>query len=129
MKIKKINNILLKTLYVFFYLNVIIVLLCGIMALLTGCGHNGIVFSSGQYANVGYDPQGQRLGVVYINGQQLSMLNRENTSLEIELKDGVNGEGKTIQSIHKIKYTVGKQINGYAVELEKIKKEKEGGSK
>lgn len=119
----------LKAFSVLFHLIVIATMLCGIIALLTGCGHNGFVFSSGQYANVGYDPQGNRLGIVYINGQQISMLNRENTSLEIELKDGVDGEGKAIQSIHKIKYTVGKQNNGYTVELEKLKQGKEEKSK
>lgn len=48
---------------------------CGAL-LLTSCGHNGLMFTTGQYGNLGYDPSTNRMGIVYINGQQVSMLNR-----------------------------------------------------
>lgn len=89
---------------------------------MVACGHNGFVFSTGQYGNVGYDPSSNRVGVMYIDGQQVSILNRENTELEIEMEDGLDAEGKKIRTIHKIKYKIGKQANGYTVQMEKLKK-------
>jgi hypothetical protein len=81
--------------------------------LLTGCGHNALVFSSGKFLNLGFDPSTQKLGVQYVTGDQVTLVNRENTKLEVELEDSLDSEGKKTSRVSKITYKIGDQKNGY----------------
>lgn len=91
---------------------------------LTGCGHNVMSFSSGKYLNLGIDPNTQKLGVQYINGEHITVVDRENCKIEVEMKDSLDADGKKTSSVHKITYTIGSQVNGYTVDLEQIKNTK-----
>lgn len=112
-----------KTCCVILHLLVISVFLTGIVFLLTGCGHNVMSFSSGKYLNLGIDPNTQKIGVQYINGEHITVVDRENCKIEVEMKDSMDAEGKKTSSVHKIIYTIGSQTNGYTVELEEVKKQ------
>lgn len=89
---------------------------------LTGCGHNVMSFSSGKYLNLGIDPNTQKMGVQYINGEHITVVDRENCKVEVEMKDSLDADGTKTNSVHKITYTIGSQVNGYTVELEEVKK-------
>lgn len=80
---------------------------------LAGCGHNALVFSSGKFLNLGVDPTTQKLGIQYVSGEQVTLVNRENTELKVELEDVLNADGKKTQRISKIEYKIGDQKNGY----------------
>lgn len=108
---------------VIFHLIVFAVLFCVVLLLLTGCGHNVMSFSSGKYLNIGIDPNTQKLGVQYINGEHITVVDRENCKIEVEMKDSMDADGKKTSSVHKIIYTIGSQTNGYTVELEEVKKQ------
>lgn len=108
---------------VIFHLIVFAVLFCAVLLLLTGCGHNVMSFSSGKYLNIGIDPNTQKIGVQYINGEHITVVDRENCKIEVEMKDSMDAEGKKTSSVHKIIYTIGSQTNGYTVELEEVKKQ------
>lgn len=78
-----------------------------------GCGHNALVFSHGKYLNLGVDPTSQKAGVQYVDGEQVTIVNRENTKLTVEMKDTLDAEGKKTQTVSKITYEIGDQKNGY----------------
>lgn len=90
-----------------------ILALIALTVCLTGCGHNALVFSKGRYMNLGYDPTGQKVGVQYVNGEQVTIVNRENTKLTVEMKDTLDAAGKKTQAVSKITYEIGDQKNGY----------------
>lgn len=94
------------------------------MVFIVGCGHNVLSYSSGKYLNVGLDPNTQKTGIQYINGEFITVVDRENTKLEVQMKDSVGEDGKTTQSVHKIIYTIGNQVNGYTVDLKEVEKGK-----
>lgn len=112
-----------KACYLMAHIAVIAAILTGIVLLLTGCGHNVMSFSSGKYLNLGIDPNTQKLGVQYINGEHITVVDRENCKIEVEMKDSLDADGQKTTSVHKIIYTIGSQINGYTVELEEVKKQ------
>lgn len=100
----------------------ILVTICMIMVVLCGCGHNALVFSKGQYLNLGVDPGTQKVGVQYVNGEQLTAVDKDNVKLTVELKDTLDVNGKTTTSISKIIYEIGDQTTGYDVDLAEINK-------
>lgn len=93
-----------------------------ICAFLCGCGHNALVFSSGKYLNLGIDPTTGKTGVQYINGDLLTVVEKDNAKLTVQLKDTLDADGKKTTRISKIEYEVKEQTTGYEVELEKAKK-------
>lgn len=80
---------------------------------LTGCGHNMFGLQTGKYMNIGYDPNTSKMGIQYINGANIAILNRENTKLTIQMKDTLDAQGKKTQTISKIIYQIKDQKNGY----------------
>jgi hypothetical protein len=88
-----------------------------IVGCVTGCGHNALVFSKGKYLNIGVDPSTQKAGVQYVNGEQLTAVERDNIKLTVEMKDTLDANGKTTSTISKIIYEIGNQTTGYDVEL------------
>ena len=94
----------------------------GAMLLLTGCGHNVLTFSSGRYLNFGVDPGTNKMGVQYVNGEQITVVEKDNATLTVEMKDTLDNDGKRTQKVSKIIYEIKEQITGSDVELEKVKK-------
>ena len=95
-----------------------------ICLMLAGCSHNGIVYHSGTYANLGLSPKTYDIGVQYFDGEFISVGSRENSSVEITYKKDKNTldfeNAKSEKAgIEKIKYTIGPQITGYLVDLVK----------
>ena len=93
-----------------------------ILFLLTGCGHQGFFYTSGKYTNIGFDPQTQQVGIQYVNGENVSALNKENMKLTVETKDVLDGSGKRTSKIAKIIYELGDTTTGYDVDLKKYNK-------
>lgn len=88
----------------------------------SGCGHNALVFSSGTYANVGFDPNTNKAGVQYIDGEQLTLVEKDNAKITVELTDSVDETGKSISKISKIVYEVKEQVTQADVNLAEVKK-------
>lgn len=90
-----------------------------------GCGHNVFAYQKGQLINVGYDPNTNKAGIQWVNGESIIVANRENTYFEAELNQDTNATapstsgGVSAQSgtISKLKYSTGIQINGYTTDL------------
>lgn len=101
----------------------IILAACVVLAC-SGCGHNALVFSSGKYLNFGIDPNTGKSGVQYVNGDQLTVVEKDNTKLTVELTDTLDADGKKTTRISKIVYEIKDQTTGYEVELEKVKQTK-----
>ena len=89
----------------------LLALICCIF--LVGCGHNVMTFSQGRYINFGYDPNNSKVGLQYVNGSQVSIINRENTKLTVQMKDTLDADGKKTNKISKIIYQIKDQKNGY----------------
>lgn len=82
--------------------------------LLTGCGHNVLTYSTGKYANVGIDPNTQKAGVQYVDGEQITCVERDNAKLTVEIKDSLSADGSKTSKISKIIYEIGDQSTGRA---------------
>lgn len=89
----------------------------------TGCGHNVLSFSSGKYLNIGVDPNTQKMGVQYISGDLITAVEKDNAVLTVELKDGLDADGKKTTKVSKIVYEIKEQITGSDVEMEMVKRE------
>ena len=94
----------------------------GVILLLTGCGHNVLTFSSGKYLNVGYDPGTSKLGIQYVDGEQITTVEKDNSKLTVEMSDTLDANGKVTTKIAKISYEIKEQITGSDVEMETAKK-------
>lgn len=101
----------------------IIAAACVVLAC-SGCGHNAFVFSSGKYLNLGIDPNTVKSGVQYVDGDQLTVVEKDNTKLTVELTDTLDADGKKTTRISKIIYEIKDQTTGYDVDLEKVKQTK-----
>lgn len=93
------------------------------ICILSGCGHNGLVYFNGRSFNIGFNPKTYEGGIQYSQGQSLIVGSKENTSVEVQTGVNANlGVGSANGSadtgkISKIKYSTGIQINGYVVDL------------
>lgn len=94
----------------------------GAILLLAGCGHNALVFSSGKYLNFGVDPNTGKIGVQYVNGDQLTVVEKDNAKLTVKLQDTLDADGKKTTRISKIEYEIKDQTTGYDVDLAKVDK-------
>lgn len=63
-------------------------------------------FAQGKYINFGYDPNNSKIGLQYVNGSQISIINRENTKLTVQMKDTLDANGKKTNKISKITYQI-----------------------
>ncbi len=88
---------------------------------LTGCGHNAVVFGKGFGLRTGFDPEHMSADVSFIYGEQLTLAARDN--IEIELASDVEGgqEQATadVKTGSKLKIRIGQQVNGYFVDAVK----------
>lgn len=102
----------------------VIVILAVALAIFTaGCGHNVLTYSSGKYLNIGVDPNTQKIGVQYISGDLITAVEKDNAVLTVELKDGLDADGKKTTKVSKIIYEIKEQITGSDVEMEMVKRE------
>lgn len=100
---------------------IIALIAMGAMLLLTGCGHNVLTFSSGKYLNFGVDPGTNKMGVQYVNGEQITVVEKDNATLTVEMKDTLDNDGKRTQKVSKITYEIKEQITGSDVDMKAIK--------
>lgn len=92
-----------------------------ISLLLAGCGHNALAFSSGKFLNLGVDPNTGKMGVQYVNGEQITVVEKDNAVLTVEMKDGLDATGKKTTKVSKITYEIKEQVTGSDVELATMK--------
>ena len=94
----------------------------GAILLLTGCGHNVLIYTSGKRLNIGFNPQTQETGVQYLDAEQISVIEKDNTVLTVEMKDVLDPDGKKTSKVAKITYEIKEQTTGADVDMEEIKK-------
>ncbi len=90
--------------------------------LLTGCSHNVIQYSDGIGFDAGINPENFTASFNLRYGKILSAVTRDNVELELTGKakaDGTAGEAGTANASTdgNLKVKIGRQINGYAVDL------------
>lgn len=100
----------------------IIALALGVI--LSGCGHNVLTYSSGKYLNFGIDPNTQTMGVQYINGEQITVVEKDNAVLTVETRDTMDSNNQKTTKIAKIVYEIKEQVTGADVDLESVKPNK-----
>jgi hypothetical protein len=89
---------------------------------LAGCQHNGLVYTSGKRLNIGINPQTNESGIQYIDAEQITLVERDNAILTVELASGLDDSGKSTKRVSKIIYEIKEQITQADVDLAKIKK-------
>ena len=103
---------------------IIALFLMGTLLILSaGCGHNVLTFSQGKYLNLGFDPGTNKLGVQYVNGEHITVVEKDNATLIVEMTDTLDADGKKTTNVSKITYEIKEQITGADVELQTVKKE------
>ena len=89
------------------------------MLALTGCGHNAIIYGKGLGFRAGIDPEHFSADVNFVYGEQITIAGRD--EIEIELASDANGGQEqstaTVNTGHKLRIKIGRQVNGYACEL------------
>lgn len=89
------------------------------VAMLTGCGHNAIVFDKGFGFHAGVDPEHFSADVRFVYGEALTLATRD--MIELELTSDVDGgqEQSTadVKTGSKLRIKIGRQVNGAARDL------------
>lgn len=95
------------------------IIICAVALALcaAGCGHNVLTYSSGKYLNFGIDPNTNTAGVQYVNGEQITVVEKDNAVLTVETKDVLDNDGKRTSKVSKITYEIKEQVTGADVEL------------
>lgn len=92
----------------------------GAILLLTGCGHNVLTFSSGKFINIGVDPNTGKTGVQYINGEMVTVVEKDNATLKVDIEDSIDADGKVTRKVSKITYEIKEQVTGSDVDMKKV---------
>lgn len=92
----------------------------GVLLLLTGCGHNVLTFSSGKFLNIGVDPNTGKTGVQYINGEMVTVVEKDNATLKVDIEDSIDANGKVTRKVSKITYEIKEQVTGSDVDMKKV---------
>lgn len=100
---------------------VIVISAVALAIMVSGCGHNVLAFSSGKFLNLGVDPNTGKMGVQYVDGEQVTVVERDNAVLTVEMKDGLDATGKKTTKVSKITYEIKEQVTGSDVELATMK--------
>ncbi len=90
--------------------------------ILAGCGHNCVQYGDGIGFDAGINPENYTASFNLRYGKILSAVTRDNVELELTGKadaDGTAGESGTAgaSTDGNLKVKIGRQINGYAVDL------------
>ena len=94
------------------------------MLLLAGCGHNIVTYGDGIGLETTFRPDNGNFGVVLRYGKVLTATVRENVTVEMSGEGSGGGEanGKSsASSSASLKFTTGKQTNGYTVDAIRAK--------
>ncbi len=98
----------------------------GLMPLLSCCGHSVFSYGDGIGMDVGIDPEHMMASFTLRYGKTLTAVTRDNVEIELAGKadvDGIpSGEKKSDSKVGTdgtLRIKVGRQINGYAVDLVK----------
>ena len=88
-------------------------------AMLTGCGHNAIVYSDGIGVNAGFDPEHLTANFTIHYGKILSVAIRD--MFELEMSGDATGSGEATQASAQtssgLKIKIRRQINGASRDL------------
>lgn len=110
-----------------FFLRIAVYLwLVTVLTALAGCGHNHLIYGDGFSVKTTIDPELWSAGVCVQYGKILSATVRENVALEMtgDGSGSVGSDGKSDTSAAatgSVKLTVGSQVTGYTVDLERAK--------
>ena len=89
------------------------------VALLTGCGHNAVVYSDGIGFQAGFDPEHMTASFTLRYGKILNVAARD--VFELDLTGDVSGSGEatqtSAQSSSGLRIKIGRQVNGAARDL------------
>jgi hypothetical protein len=99
---------------------IIAIVVMGVLLLLTGCGHNVLTFSSGKFLNIGVDPNTGKTGVQYINGEMVTVVEKDNATLKVDIEDSIDANGKVTRKVSKITYEIKEQVTGSDVDMKKV---------
>jgi len=97
-----------------------VALLAVLMAVLvTGCGHNAIVFDKGLGFRAGFDPEHLSADVRFVYGEALTLAVRDNIELEwvSDAEGGQEQAAAEAKTGSKLKIKIGRQVNGAASDL------------
>lgn len=89
--------------------------------LLPGCGHNVLTYTTGKRLNVGINPQTQEAGFQYLDAEQITVVEKDNTVLTVELSSGLDDSGKKTNRVSKIIYEIKEQITDSDVRYKAVK--------
>jgi hypothetical protein len=98
----------------------ITIIAMGAVLLLTGCGHNVLTFSSGKFINIGVDPNTGKTGVQYIDGEMVTVVEKDNATLTVDIEDSIDADGKVTRKVSRITYEIREQITGADIEMQKV---------
>ena len=101
-------------LIVFLVATGIIILTC------SGCGHNVLTYTTGKRLNVGVNPQTQEAGFQYLDAEQITVVEKDNAMLTVELSSGLDDSGKKTSRVSKIIYEIKEQVTGSDVDLKAV---------
>lgn len=93
-----------------------------LLILASGCGHNLLTVQDGNYLNFGYDPNTQKIGLQYVDGNLITCVEKDNNKLQIERENTLDANGKITSKKVKITYEIKEQITGSDVDKEKVAK-------
>jgi len=90
-----------------------------VMAMLTGCGHNAIVFDKGFGFHAGVDPEHFSADVRFVYGEALTLATRDMIELELvsDVEGGQEQATADVKTGSKLRIKIGRQANGYARDL------------
>lgn len=89
------------------------------IGLLTGCGHNAIVFDKGFGFHAGVDPEHFSADVRFVYGEALTLAARDNLELELvsDVEGGQEQSAADVKTGSKLRIKIGRQVNGAARDL------------
>ena len=88
-------------------------------AVLTGCGHNAIIFDKGVGFRAGFDPEHLSADVRFVYGEAVTLAVRDKIELELvsDAEGGQEQSAADVKAGSKLKIKIGRQVNGAARDL------------
>lgn len=89
------------------------------VAMLTGCGHNAVVFDKGFGFHAGVDPEHFSADVRFVYGEALTLATRDMVELELvsDVEGGQEQSAADVKTGSKLRIKIGRQVNGAARDL------------
>ena len=87
--------------------------------LLTGCGHNAIIFDKGVGFRAGIDPEHLSADFRFVYGEAVTLAVRDKIELELvsDAEGGQEQSAADVKAGSKLKIRIGRQVNGAARDL------------